>query len=510
MVTRFMRMVRAMVRTASIHWKGAVLKALAPGVFAFAVALGLPARAFADAGAPRPNIIFILADDMGYGDAGFMGQRWIATPHIDRLAREGVVFTHHYAVAPMCTPSRCGLMTGMHNGHCTLPNNGPSDETLRPEDVTVAEVLREAGYATHFIGKWGLGGATPSPDFDGTGELIPDARHGLPTQKGFDTSYGFLDQLTAHKYFPRYIWRNESKERIPGNNTENYNERTVYIHDLFTKEALDIVQSADGSKPFYLQLSYTLPHRETKFPGSPLPADQAGSESYNPYPEDHWVGLEPAPTPADKAYAAMIAYMDRDIGRLLDAVDGNPAIAGNTLFVFSSDNGPQFTDGHAAEMFNSSGGLRGKKFFLYEGGIREPFAARWKGVIEPDRTSGHVSYFADFLPTAAELAGAPVPTGIDGISYGPTLTGQGRQREHDYLVFTQPGATDRPVQAVRKKRDNQGRIWKLLVMPDGSVELYDLASDPVESKNVALEHPDTVAELKGVLERECTGPKPTA
>ena len=491
---RFAPMARATLRAAV-----AIAVLLAAGF--------MPVAQAADGEAPRPNIVFILADDLGYGDVGFMGQRWIRTPHIDRLAREGMVFTRHYAGAPMCTPSRCSLMTGMHNGHNTLTDNVASHVTLRPRDRTVAEVLRDAGYATHFIGKWGLGGAEASEDFGGTDALIPEAMHGLPTRKGFETSYAFLDQRTAHGYFPQTMWRGETREMIAGNHGLPLTERTVYIHDRFTEEALEILREADGSRPVYLQLSYTIPHRETKFPRSPLPADEPDPRAYRPYQAEDFAGMDPAPMPVDAAYASMITLMDDDIGRIIEAVDGNAALAPNTLIIFTSDNGPQFTDGHTAEMFDSSGGLRGRKFFLYEGGIRVPFAARWRGSIAPGGRSDHAGHFADFLPTAADLAGAAAPGSIDGVSYAPTLSGEEEQAEHDCLVWTQPGATDRPTHAIRAAKGVDGRAWKLLRLPDGRVELYDLAADPTESVDRAAEYPEVLARLDAILDAEDTGPR---
>lgn len=480
------------------------------GAGATLAAISLPAAASPeiDPAAPRPNIITILVDDMGYGDAGYMGQQWIRTPNIDQLAATGMVFTNHYAGASSCTPSRCVLMTGVHNGHATLPSNTTSDRILRRGDITVGELLQAAGYSTHFYGKWGLGGANAGPDWGGSGTLIPEALPGLPTRKGFDTSYAYLDQLTAHLYFVPYLWRGEVQEPIPGNEVSlPFADRTVYTHDLFTDDVLARINAADGSSPLYIQLSWTIPHRETKFPRSPLPADQSHPNEFNPYVPADFAGMSPQPLDVDVAYAAMITYLDIDVGRVVDAVVANPAISGNTLIIFTSDNGPQQTDGHTAAMFDSSGGLRGRKFLLDEGGIRVPFIAWWPGVVTPGTVTDHPSYFPDFLPTATDLAGVLAPQGIDGISYAPLLTGSGTQQTHDYMIWTQ---ADRTYSAVRKRAEPTGEIWKLIRNTDGSFELYDLDSNLAENPalNLASSNPALVNELWGVIQAEDSGPLP--
>jgi arylsulfatase A-like enzyme len=441
--------------------------------------------------APRPNILVILADDMGYGDAGFTGQDRIRTPNIDRIAAEGMVFTQFYAGAPVCTPSRSCLMTGLHTGHTFSNRNGFA---MRPSEPTVAEVLSGAGYATHFIGKWGLGGSympdDPYIDVIGwwsreSGRLIQNETAGIPTAKGFDSSLAFLNQAYAHLYYPVDIWHNAAPVPVPGNADPDYAQRATYIHDLFDQRTVELLDAADGSQPIYLQLSYTIPHRETKLP------------PVNPYANEDWPEVE-------QAHAAMITYLDDTVGRILEAVDTNPHLAGNTLVIFTSDNGPQHTDGHSAYFFNSSGPFKGTKRDLYEGGLRAPTAMRWPGVIPPGTSSAHVAAFWDFLPTAAGLAGATVPAGIDGISFEPILIGSGEQRSHDHLYWAfhedrggeRPGGegTYPPARHAVRRGD-----WKLIVFADGSRELYDLATDPGETTNLADQHPGVVGELEALI-----------
>lgn len=469
------------------------------------------------ASAQRPNIILIIADDMGYGDVGFNGQTRIKTPSMDALAAQGMVLTRHYCGAPSCSPSRASLMTGMHVGHCKVNNNGM--EPLRPEDRTLAELLRALGYGTHFIGKWGLGGSTYYPvvelilggsQWRGDGSLIPSHMFGLPTTKGFSTSYAYLCQLSAHYYFPEFLHRGIYREPFAGNQAPVYTQRTNYSQDAMLNEALNIIANATIYTPFFLNYSCITPHRETKFPRDPYPASipPAGPNAYYPYVESDWDGMNPPPLPVDKAYAAMITYMDQQIGEIVNAVNANPAIRDNTLIIVTSDNGPQQTDGHLYTMFNSSGGLRNNKFHLHEGGIRVPFVAVWPNKIPAGTRRDHPCYFADYLATFADIVGTPVPRGTDGISFLPTLLDLPGQEKHDYMVWTQYGRTDRPVEAIQKKQTPDGKIWKLLRWQDGfTVELYDLVADPAETTNLAASYPSIVSEMINALEANTTGPK---
>lgn len=424
----------------------------------------------ADAGSP--NIIFILADDLGYGDLGCYGQKTIQTPNIDRMAVEGMRFTDHYAGSTVCAPSRCCLMTGLHTGHALIRGN--ANVPLRPSDVTIAELLKTAGYATGIIGKWGLGEA------DSTG---------IPNRQGFDYWFGYLNQRHAHNYYPTFLWRNEEKVRLE-NEVQDVNppggvatKRVQYSHDLFAEEAPAFVERNKG-RPFFLYLAYTIPHanNEAKDKGMEVP-------SLEPYADKDW------PEP-QKGHAAMITRMDRDIGRLM-ALLKELGLDNNTLVMFSSDNGPHKEGGGDPAFFNSSGPLRGYKRAVYEGGIRVPLIARWPGRIAAGAVSGHVSAFWDFLPTCCDLAGVQAPEGIDGISILPTLLGRVRQQvRHEFLYweFHEQGKK----QAVRMG-DWKGVRLNVAKDPDGPIELYNLKDDMGETRNIAARQPEIVAKIEDYM-----------
>lgn len=424
-----------------------------------------------------PNIVFILADDLGYGDVGCYGQKQIQTPNIDKLAAEGVRFTQCYAGCTVCAPSRCCLMTGMHTGHAQVRGNALVP--LRPEDTTVAEVLKIAGYRTGLIGKWGLGepGST-----------------GIPNKKGFDTFFGYLNQVHAHNYYPDYLWRNQQKETYPGNVVEKgvATQREVYSHDRFAEEALKFVAQQPG-KPFFLYLAFTIPHanNEAGKQGMEVPSDQ-------PYSDKPWPQQQ-------KNYAAMVTRLDADIGRLVKRLQ-ELKLDEQTILFFTSDNGPHKEGGFDPKFFASSGPLRGIKRDLYEGGIREPMIVRWPGKIKPGQVSDQVWAFWDFLPTAAELAGAKPGSGIDGISQVPAILGEkeaGRpQKPHDFLYweFHEGGFS----QAVRMGD------WKFIRRPygkDPAPELYNLKTDVGETKNVAAEQKVIVAKIEEYLKTARTESK---
>jgi len=405
----------------------------------------------------KPNIIFILADDLGYGDLECYGQDTIQTPRLDQLADEGMRFTQFYAGSTICAPARCVLMTGFHTGHSTVRMNERPNTPLRREDITVAEMLKRAGYTNIFLGKWGLGGE----DDDGN----PINVHAIPNNKGFDYAYGYLSQKEAHDYYPNWLWRNGVKETIP----ENLVGNNINSHDLFTAEALDFVNTA--SEPFYLQLSYTVPHNRLRT----CPIDPI-------YAGELWPDIE-------KQFATMITRMDTDIGRIADAVDAR-GIGTDTLIIFSSDNGPQQEAGedHLAEFFNSNGLLRGIKRDLYEGGIRVPFIARWTGTVAQGTTSDHIGAFEDFMPTAADIAGIKPPSGIDGISILPTLTGQGTQQQHTHLYWEYLND-----QAVRMGN------WKA-VWINSQFKLFDLATDISEQYDVASQNLQVAQEMAQLMQ----------
>jgi arylsulfatase A-like enzyme len=437
-----------------------------------------------------PNIIYILADDLGYGDLGCYGQEIIQTTSLDRMAAEGMRFTQHYAGSTVCAPSRCVLMTGYHAGHCRVRGNAAgAAQALTDPDVTAAEVLKQAGYATALIGKWGLG-----DDVDG-------AREGLPNRQGFDDFYGYLNQVHAHNYYPEFLWRNAEKEPLRNKvqrEDRGYGgfiggaavERIDYSHDLFAEEALGwIERHRDG--PFFLYLALTIPHANNE--ASRMFGNGAEVPDYGPYADRDW------PDP-DKGQAAMITRMDRDIGRILDRLK-KLGIAENTLVMFSSDNGPHNEASHNPERFRPSGPLRGMKRDLYEGGVRVPFIAWWPGTIPAGAVSDLVCGFQDMLPTWAELARIQPPPATDGLSLVPTLTAKSGQKVHPYLYwefYEQCGK-----QAVLMGK------WKgvrLEVNADRSapIQLYDIENDIGETRDLASEYPEIVRKISSLVEEAHT------
>lgn len=394
----------------------------------------------------KPNVIFILADDLGYGDVGAFGQKLIKTPHIDRLAAEGMRFTQAYAGETVCAPSRCTLMTGKHNGHAPIRGNReikPEGQEPMPADTfTVAHLMQQAGYTTGIVGKWGLGHPGSAS---------------VPTKMGFDYFYGYNCQLRAHEYYPDHLWRNDEIVPLDGK---------TYSHDLMANEALDFVRRSKD-KPFFLYLAFTTPHQKLQVP------DLA------PYEHEAW--------PQNlKTIAAMITRMDRDIGRLM-ALLKELKLDENTLVLFNSDNGAAYRD----ELFNHSGPLRGYKRDMYEGGLRSPGIARWPVKIKAGVTSEQVWAFWDFLPTMAELTGQKPPADIDGISVLPAWLEQ-KAVAHPplYWEFHERGF----FQAARMGD------WKVVRAGTRKpLELYNLKTDLGETNDVAAQHPDVVKRFEEYL-----------
>lgn len=434
----------------------------------------------AGADAMRPNIIFILADDLGYGDLGCYGQKRIQTPNIDRLAKEGMRFTDFYAGSTVCAPSRCVLMTDYHTGHCLIRGN--AKDNLRPQDVTVAEVLKSAGYTTTLYGKWGLG---------------HEGSDGVPTRQGFDNFFGYLDQGHAHNYYPAYLMKREERfplrNEVPPGKTEFGSgvatKKIDYSHDLIAAETLRFLDSQKSTiGPFFIYLAFTTPHANNE-------AGKAGMEvpDYGPYGETDW------PKP-QKGHAAMITRMDADIGRILARLK-EQGEEKNTLIFFSSDNGPHREGGADPDFNDSSGPLKGTKRDLTDGGIRVPFIVHWPGKITAGSTSNHVGGFQDILPTLAELTGASeqVPKDIDGISILPTLLSRPeQQQQHDYLYWAFYEG-NRAGQAIRMGE------WKAIEQPKGSpLRLYDLKSDLGEEEDLAPQKPELIAKAKDIMARANT------
>jgi len=447
-----------------------------------AIALAVWAMPDLSPAAERPNIIYILADDLGYGDLGCYGQQRIKTPAIDRMAAEGMKFTQHYAGSTVCAPSRCSLLTGLHQGHARIRGNGRA--LLKDEDVTVAEILKRAGYATGCIGKWGVGHPPPPGDVN---------------RNGFDYFFGYLSMYNAHNYYPPFLHRNG--KQVPLDNVPKKKgkggryghraagvavEKKEYSHDLFAEDALAFIER-NKDKPFFLYLTFTIPHANNE-------AGRRGMEvpDYGIYKHEDWPDQQ-------KGHAAMITRMDRDVGRLLAKLKAL-GLDEKTLVIFTSDNGPHKEGGADPDFFDSNSPLRGIKRALYEGGIRVPMIARWPGRVPAGSRSDHVSAFWDMMPTFAELAGAQMPERTDGISMVPALLGKAdRQQRHEFLYweFWEQGGK----QAVR------AGDWKAVRVgvhrnPDGPIELYNLKTDPGEETDVADKHPDIVAEMAQRMKAE--------
>jgi len=422
--------------------------------------------AIADSPQAKPNIIFIMADDLGYGELGCYGQTLIQTPNIDRLAAQGIRFTQAYAGSTVCAPSRGILMTGLHDGHAPVRDNVPHYPSyLRDEDVTIAELLKQAGYHCGGIGKWSLG----DPDTEGR-----------PTNQGFDDWLGYLNQDHAHYYYPEYLDEGEAKRLLPG----NAKSKKHYSHDLMTDWALRFIRESQ-TQPFFFYAAYTIPHYAnsaedpTQFP---VPSDA-------PYEGRDW-------TQAEKNYAAMISLLDSDVGRIV-ALTRELDIRDNTLIIFTSDNGPW--GGASLERFHSSGTLRGSKRSLYEGGIRVPFIASWPGMIPPNRVSQEVISFWDMLPTLAEVAGVPAPKSIDGNSVWRALKGQALRQTHPYLYWDYGHCRARYDQAVRLSD------WKGIRQgPESDIQLYNMQSDMQERNNVADQHPGVVQKIAEIMQTAAT------
>jgi arylsulfatase A len=445
----------------------------------------LAAGALLRAEAKRPpNIVFILADDLGWGDVGCYGQKRIRTPNIDRLAAEGTRFTDAYSGCTVCAPSRSVLMTGYHMGHTSVRSN-PGGVPLLKEDVTAAQVLKAAGYATGGFGKCGLG------------DIGTD---GVPWKHGFDKFFGYLHQVHAHFYYPPLLYDNEKEFPLEGN--EN-GKRTTYSHDVIAGAAIDFIQRNAG-RPFFCYMPFTIPHWELLVPEDSLAEYKGKFPEDKPFPGGHYAAQDYPRA----AYAAMITRMDRHVGRIL-ALLKELKLEENTVVFFTSDNGPAMSL-RQDDYFNSAGPFRGHKQNLYEGGIRVPMIARWPGHIGAGALSDFAWSFADFLPTAAELAGAAAPKGLDGFSVVPTLLGK-KQAPHEFLYWELPRYDAKqgtfmpgtPMQAVRMGE------WKAVrPAPGAPLELYNLKRDSGETANLAADNPKVMARIEEYLKTARVEPRP--
>lgn len=454
--------------------------------------------------APKPNIVYILADDLGYGELGSYGQTKIKTPNLDRLASEGMRFTQHYSGSPVCAPSRCTLLTGRHTGHCYVRDNyelgGFADDEergqlpLEPESFTLGRMLQDAGYATAIIGKWGLGG--------------PEST-GVPNLQGFDFFYGYLDQKQAHNYYPSHLWRNAEWDTL-GNGYFHPHQRFEgddpndpaaydrykgpdYAPDLMMDEAETFIRD-NANSPFLLYLPHVVPHLALQVPDEEL-SQYDGMFDEEPYLGNQ--GYLPHIRP-QSAYAAMITRMDAHVGRILSVLD-ELGLADNTVVMFSSDNGPTYVGGVDTELFESAGTLRGGKGEVYEGGIRVPMIARWPRHITPGTTTDHVSAFWDVIPTVAAITGATVQEGLDGVSFLPTLLATDGQQNPSELYWEYHGRAWNGAQAARMGN------WKGVRLgghdaADAPVELYNLATDVGELHDVADQYPDVVKQIKDIMD----------
>ena len=425
------------------------------------------------------NIILILADDLGYAELGCYGQKKIRTPHLDRMAAQGIRFTHHYAGAPVCAPSRCCLMTGKHGGHAWIRDNRevkPEGQSPLPEnEITVAQLLQKQGYVTAAVGKWGLG---------------PPGTEGDPLKHGFDFFFGYNCQRHAHSHYPTYLWRNDKRMELEGNDGKTGKQ---YSHDLLEAEALRYIRE-HKDRPFFLYVPFTVPHVAIQVPDDAL-AEYKGKWDDPAY--DGKKGYLPHPAPR-AGYAAMVSRMDRSVGRILDLLK-ELGLDGQTLVLFSSDNGPTHdgVGGSDSIFFESAGPFRGLKGSVYEGGIRVPLIARWPGKIKPGGVSELPCYFPDVLPTLLELAGGTtMPKDIDGVSLVPTLMGQpDKQAKRDYLFWEFAGYGGQ--QAVRLG-DWKG-VRQGLHKGNTKIELYHLKDDPGETRDVAAKQPEIVARIEKIF-----------
>lgn len=433
----------------------------------------------------KPNIVWFMADDLGWADVGCYGQKSIRTPNIDRFAAEGTRFTDGYAGGCVCAPSRSVLMTGLHGGHTPIRSN-PGGVALLPQEHTVADVLRAAGYKTALFGKWGLG------DIGTTG---------VPWKHGFDEFFGTLHQAHAHFQYPRFLYSNDREYWLPGNDQPG---RQTYANDVIHEKSLDFVRRHRGV-PFFLYCSPTMPHYEPHVPEDSLAEYRGAIPNGEEYVEkNNRLKRQPELGPA---YAGMVTRVDRYFGNLLRMLK-ELNLENDTIVFFTSDNGGMMQHFNH-DYFHNVGSLRGQKGDLYEGGVRVPLIARWPGRVPAGKVSSYPWTFADFLPTAAEIAGAKPPAGIDGISVLPVLTGK-QQKEHDYLYWEQPryvAATglfrdELPVQSMRRGE------WKAVrPQPNGKLEIYNLAQDPSEAKDLAPSRPELVADFEKRLKAARTTPR---
>lgn len=451
-------------------------------------------------GKKQPNIVLILADDLGYGDLGCYGQEKIRTPNIDRLATEGMRFTQFYCGAPVCAPSRCVLLTGKHLGHAAIRDNSevqPEGQLPLPsEETTLGELLQTAGYRTAAIGKWGLG---------------PPNSSGDPNRQGFDLFFGYNCQRHAHNYYPTYLYRNAERialdnppfaahQKFPAD-ADSRDPRAFagyqgsdYAPDLMLEEAVRFIRD-HRDEPFFLYFASPIPHLALQVPESSL------AEYLGRFPETPYLGDKSyLPHRAPRAcLAAMISHLDRQVGRIMETLD-ELGLADDTLILFTSDNGPPENVGGAdTQFFNSNGSLRGFKGSVFEGGVRVPLVARWPGRIPTGSVSSHIAIFYDVLPTLMDAIERSAPSDCDGISFLPILLGEQQPRQHEFILYEFYGYGGQ--QAVRMGRW-KGVRQNCYRKPDGPLMLFDLEADPEETTDISAAHPDVVVRMEEILRTE--------
>ena len=430
-----------------------------------------------------PNVIYILADDLGYGDLSCYGQQKFKTPHIDRLAKRGMRFTQHYSGSTVCAPSRCCLLTGFHTGHAVVRGNAevkPEGQEPMPADTfTVAHMMKKAGYKTAVFGKWGLGAPASASE---------------PLKMGFDRFYGYNCQRIAHCYYPAFVW-DDGKRQLLIENAGQQNR--VYAPKLIQDKALQFIRD-NKDEPFFMYYAAVQPHADMIAPVNYMKKHSGKYGEEKPHPRQGYCEQKEP----HAAFAAMVNVLDDYVGQIVKEIHAQ-GLTNDTLIIFSSDNGPHVEGGHDPEYFDSNGILNGTKRDVYEGGIRVPMIASWPGSIAQGSESDHVSAFWDFLPTMAELAKQPAPTETDGVSMLPTLLGKPDQKQHEYLYweFAEKGGRV----AIRKGN------WKAVRYmassdPHSPLEVYDLTTDPSESINVASKHPDVASDLRTLVENARTTP----
>lgn len=435
--------------------------------------------------AEKPNIIYILADDLGYGDLSFLGQEKFKTPNIDALRAKGMFFTQHYSGSTVCAPSRSALLTGQHTGHTFIRGNQeiqPEGQYPIPDEtLLLPEMLKEAGYASGIFGKWGLG-------YPGS--------EGEPTKQGFDVFFGYNCQRLGHHYYPYHLWNNDKKVMLDANAGI---AKEVYAPQLIHKKTLQFIED-HKDQPFFCYVASIIPHAELAAPEAYMDTFRGAFPEPKPYhgydegPDLRQGRYQSQETPRT-AFAAMITLLDEQVGEIVKKVE-ELGIADKTLIMFTSDNGAHQEGGADPDFFNSNGPYRGHKRDLYEGGVHVPLIAVWPGKIKPDSESDHISAFWDMAPTFTELAGVKSPENTDGISMVPALLGKGTQPEHKFLYWEFHERGGRIAVRMGKWK---GVRYDVLKHPDRPMELYDLSQDPGEENNVAAQHPETVEQIEQIM-----------